>query len=287
MTASAAKASSPSPLGIIAGAGALPVEIADYCKTCQRGVAVVAFEQAHLTPPLAALPHAVVRLGAVGEALAFFRAQGVEEIVMAGSIKRPSLLGLRPDAAGARLMGRLGSSFFGGDDKILRTIIGFLEEEGFRVVGSQDVLGGAAQNGGALGKFAPHDDDLTDIAEGFQVAKTLGALDIGQAVIVERGYVLAVEAAEGTEAMIARAGKLKRAGMRAGVLVKAKKPGQETRADLPAIGPDTIVQLHAAGLAGVAVEKDGAVILQRDVLVERADSLGVFVFLAEAGEFAP
>jgi DUF1009 family protein len=263
-------------LGIIAGGGRLPAQLAEHCQSIGRDFFVLAFEESADIDAIRHVPHAVVRLGAVGEAIEQLKNAGAKELVMAGKVKRPSFLSLRPDAGGARLMARMGTAFFSGDDALLKAIVAFLEEEGFTVVGSDDLLGGLLAPVGILGKIRPSRQDETDIAHGLKVAKTLGELDIGQAVIVENGYVLGVEGAEGTDALIARCAELKREA-RGGVLIKAKKPAQEARVDLPTIGVLTVEKIHAAGFAGIAIEADGGIILDRDTMIERADALGIFV----------
>jgi DUF1009 family protein len=262
-------------LGIIAGSGRLPAQLIESCQAVGRAVFVLAFDNADMES-IRHVPHQQVRLGAVGEAIGHLRNAGVEEVVLAGKVKRPAFTSLRPDAMGAKLLARLGTAFFGGDDALLKVIVSFLEGEGFNVVGADDVLGALITPAGVLGKIAPDARAKADIAQGLKVAKELGALDVGQAVIVENGHVLGTEAAEGTDALIERCAGLRRE-LRSGVLVKAKKPGQESRVDLPAIGPDTVEKIHAAGLAGIAVEAAASLILDKEKTIARADALGIFV----------
>lgn len=262
-------------LGIIAGGGRLPFLLIETCKKEQRPFFVLALEESSNALAFADVPHSVVRLGAIGEALEQLRNAGVKELVMAGAVKRPSLFSLKPDAAGAKLLARMGTAFFGGDDAILKATVGFLEDEGFSVVGADTILGGLLTPKGALGKTKPSRQAETDIKIGIKAAKLLGERDIGQAVIVENETVTGEEDEHGTAALIARCAAQK--SKPSGVLVKAKKPQQESRVDLPSIGPDTIDQLHAAGLSGVALEADGSLILDKEKVIEKADALGIFV----------
>lgn len=264
-------------LGIIAGNGRLPAQLVAACRATGRACFVLAFEESAVHDTTLHAPHAVVRLGAVGEALERLRAAGVREVVLAGGIKRPSLASLRPDMAATRLLARLGKAFFGGDDALLKALIAFLEEEEFTVISAQDILQSLVAEDGVYGRITPTTQHHADIAKGITVAKQLGALDIGQAAIVENGAVLGVEAAEGTAALIARCASLRREPVRSGVLVKAKKPGQDERADLPAIGVDTVEAIHAAGFSGIAVEAGGSLILERERTIARANDLGVFL----------
>lgn len=264
-------------LGIVAGGGRLPLQLIESCKAAGRPYFVVALEGIADAKALAGEPHAVVRIGAVGESLEHFRKQGASQLVLAGHVKRPSLTSLRPDMVGARLLARLGTSLmFAGDDAVLKTVVAFLEEEGFSVVGAENVMNDLLTPHGKMGKVAPDARAEADIAQGIKVAMALGALDVGQAVVVEHGYVLGVEAAEGTDALITRCAALKRE-KKAGVLIKLKKPTQDNRVDLPAIGPDTVKAIAAAGFAGIAVQTGGSLMLDREALISQADALGVFV----------
>jgi DUF1009 family protein len=263
-------------LGIIAGKGQLPAQLIEACQQSGRDFFVLGFENSADPETIAHVPHAMVRIGAVGEALAHLKNAGVQDIVMAGNIKRPSFLSLRPDAVGTRLMARMGSAIFSGDDALLKALVSFLEDEGFKVVGSDEIIGGLLMPAGILSKTKPDKRASEDIQQGLRIARAIGGLDIGQAVIIENGYVLGVEAAEGTDALIQRCGNLRR-DMRSGVLVKVNKPGQEARVDLPAIGPVTVEQAHAAGLAGIAVEAGASLILDREKTIAKADMLGIFV----------
>ncbi len=263
-------------LGIIAGGGRLPLELAESCRSSGRPCFIIALEGAADIGVLHAFPHASVRLGAVGELLELLRREGVEEVVLAGGVKRPSIRALMPDAMGAKVIATLGLKLFGGDDALLKTIIRFFEQEGFRVIGADQVLSGLLAPKGLIAGPPPDNQASADIALGFRVAKALGALDIGQAVVVETNCVLAVEAAEGTDALIIRAAPLMREKQRA-VLIKARKPGQEARADLPAIGPSTLTGLYESGFLGLAVEAGGALLLDREELLRKAEAYGIFI----------
>lgn len=264
----------PPKLGIVAGGGVLPACLARRAARQGREVFVLALENHAAGEALGGFPHAWVRLGAAGRALALLREAEVEEVVLAGSVRRPSLAELRPDARAAALLAR--GALRRGDDGLLRTVIEALEGEGFRVLGAQDLAGGLLAPGGSLGRHRPGAEARADIARGVEVLAALGRVDIGQAVAVQAGVVLAVEAAEGTDALIARAAGLGRRGP-GPVLVKMAKPGQENRADLPAIGPATLRALAGGGFAGVAVEAGGCLLLERDEIVRLADRAELFV----------
>jgi len=159
---------------------------------------------------------------------------------------------------------------------LLSAIIKEFELEGFRVVGAHDILGSLLAPEGALGAIAPDAQGRADIERGLEVARALGGVDVGQAVVVQQGIVLALEAAEGTDALIERAGRLRGDGP-GGVLVKAAKPGQERRADLPTVGVSTVDACARAGLRGLAIEAGMALVIDRAAVSAAADAAGLFV----------
>ncbi|HZB90214.1 MAG TPA: UDP-2,3-diacylglucosamine diphosphatase LpxI [Stellaceae bacterium] len=262
-------------LGILAGAGELPLRIIEACRAADRPFFVLAFEGSADPAVAEGVPHAWIRLGAAGEGLRILRENDVAELVMAGGVKRPSVLQLRPDWRTAKFFARIGYRAL-GDDGLMRAVINELEQEGFRVIGLDSLLGASLAPAGPVGRHAPDEQARHDIAHGFRLIRALGALDIGQAVVVQQGLVLGVEAIEGTDALIARCAALKREGP-GGVLVKGVKPGQERRVDLPAIGPRTVAAAAAAGLRGIAVEAGSTILVDRAAIVAAADHAGLFV----------
>ena len=273
-------------LGILAGGGPLPGRVAAAAEAGGRAVFLVGLDGYAEPAVLAPFAHAWARVGAAGRILALLRAQNCRDLVLVGPVRRPSLLDLRPDAEGARLLARIGRAAFGGDDGLLAAVVRVLAEEGFRVLGAHEVLTEAVAPRGQLGRHAPDAAALADIARGVAVARALGAVDVGQGCVVQQGIVLAVEAIEGTDAMLARAAGLKRPGQ-GGVLVKLVKPGQDRRADLPTIGPATMTAAAAAGLRGVAVEAGGTLLTDRAAVVAAADAAGLFLLGIDPPEISP
>ncbi len=262
-------------LGIVAGGGGLPGRLIAACRECRRDVFVIALEGITDRDGLDGASHAWVHLGALERMIGLLREAAVEEVVLAGPVPRPSLRTLRLDKrALKRLVGLRPGAL--GDDRLLSLIVDELEGEDFRVVGVDTILTDLLAPEGAVGALEPDADARVDIAAGVRVARALGALDVGQAVVVQHGVVLGVEAIEGTDALLARCRDLRRGGP-GGVLVKLKKPGQERRADLPTIGPDTVANARAAGLSGIAVEAGNALIVDRAKVAEAADAGGLFV----------
>jgi DUF1009 family protein len=275
------QAEMPRRLGIIAGGGELPAKIAAAARAAGRPVFILGLEGFANAAVLAPWPHEIQRLGAAGRIVAALREHGCQDLVMIGPVRRPSLLDLRPDAEGAKLLARVGRAAFAGDDGLLAAVIRVLTEEGFRVIGAHDILREAVAPSGVLTRTAPDAQAMTDINRGVQVARLLGSADVGQGCVVQQGLVLAVEAVEGTDAMLARAGALRRDGI-GGVLVKLVKPGQDKRADLPTIGPDTVRHAAAAGLRGLAFEARATILAEREACLAAADAAGLFLIGLDA-----
>jgi UDP-2,3-diacylglucosamine hydrolase len=260
-------------LAVLAGSGPLPAQVIAAALAQGRPVFVLAFEGATDPDLVLDLPHHWVPLGAVGRAIDALRAAQVEEVVLIGAVQRPPLASL--DRRGMQLLARLGFARR-GDDQLLRLIVEELEREGFRVIGADALIGEVLAPEGPMTALVPDDEAMRDIALGMEVAERLGHLDVGQAAIVQQGSVLGVEAAEGTDALMVRCAGLRRAG-RGGVLVKVKKPGQERRADLPTIGPDTVRIAAETGIAGIAVQASHCLIIERPRVLAAAERAGLFV----------
>ncbi|MES2984768.1 MAG: UDP-2,3-diacylglucosamine diphosphatase LpxI [Pseudomonadota bacterium] len=265
-------------LGIIAGGGELPRTLIRACQELNRPYYVLALQDSadELTIALAGEQHSVIRMGAIGKALEILRANHVTELVLAGRVTRPKVSTLRPDLKGAKLLTRLGSQFLSGDNELLSGVIEFFEEEGFHVTGAEAIVKDLLAPEGMIGSIYPDKRAQSDIEIGARVARAIGALDIGQAVIIQNGLTLGVEAVEGTDGLITRCAPLKLED-KGGVLVKVKKPQQEKRVDLPTIGRSTIERIAECGFAGIAVEAGGSLILGRREVARLADALGVFV----------
>jgi DUF1009 family protein len=262
-----------SPLGILAGGGPLPGQVA---AAAGRPVFIVGFEGFAEPSVIGSYPHVLLRVGAAGRILAALRRQGVRDLVLAGPVRRPSILDLRPDAEGARILARIGRAAFAGDDGLLAAVVRVLGEEGFTVLGAHEVMTEAFAAPGLLTRAAPDATALADIARGVQVVRALGSVDVGQGCVVQQGIVLSLEAIEGTDAMLARSAAVARPGP-GGVLVKLVKPGQDRRADLPTLGPRTVAGAAQAGLRGIAFEADGTILLERAAMIAAADAAGLFL----------
>jgi len=262
-------------LGIVAGGGRLPRRLVESCRATGREVFVLALEGAAEPETVRGVPHAWCRMGAAVAGLSLLRQNNVTELVLAGSVRRPSLVTLRPDWRAAKLFARIGYRAL-GDDGLLSAIVNELEQEGFRVIAPDQLLGPEIVRAGPLGVIQPDPQSKADIEHGLRIARALGALDVGQAVVVQQGLVLGVEAIEGTDELLRRCAVLRREGP-GGVLVKVEKPGQERRTDRPTIGPRTVVLAAETGLLGIAVEANATIVIDRDEVIHSADRAGLFV----------
>jgi len=274
-----------STLGILAGGGPFPGRVAAAALAVGRRVFVVGLRGFAEQSVIGAFPHVLIRMGAAGEILAQLRAAGCTDLVLVGPVRRPSLMDIRPDTEGARIMARIGRAAFAGDDGLLAAIVRVLGEEGFRVLGAHEVLTEAVGPRGQMGRIAADAAALADIERGAAVVRALGQVDVGQGCVVQQGIVLAVEAIEGTDAMLSRAAGLTRPGP-GGVLVKLVKPGQERRADLPTIGPATLRAAASAGLRGIAFEAGGTLLTDRADCIAEADATGLFLIGIDANSAA-
>ena len=270
------------PLGIIAGLGELPVQVADAAVARGQGVYILrlkGFEE----PALERFPGAVNGLAEIGKAFKAFREAGCEQICFAGVVKRPDFKALKPDMKGMTLLPKAISAARKGDDALLTFMISVFEDEGFEVVGANEAAGNLAAPEGILAGSDPTEAQLLDLQKAAHVALEIGRMDIGQGAIVANGLVLCVEAQEGTDEMLRRCAELPQeirgvAEERSGVLVKRPKPQQERRIDLPTIGRKTVDGVAAAGLAGIGYEAEGALIVDVETVKARAEELGVFLF---------
>jgi DUF1009 family protein len=255
------------PIGLIAGSGRFPLLFAQAAARAGRRVVAVAHE-GETDPALEA--QAWVKLGQLGRIVEALRGAGCAEAVLCGGIRKPKLFDVRPDWLGIKVLARMRSF---GDDAALRAIAAGLEEEGLRIVSPLPFVPGLLAPPGPLGKKGFSGDQRADAAAGLSVARALGAADVGQTVVVKRGVVLAVEAVEGTDACIARGGALARGA----VVVKARKPQQDERFDVPSVGPRTVEALARAGCAALAIEAGVTLVLDRGDLVAAADAAGIAV----------
>jgi len=264
-------------LGIIAGGGAIPKMLIEHCRTTSRDFFVIAIKNNANDDLIFAddIPHKWVSIGTSAKGFKKLQEENVEEVVMIGTINRPTLSDLIPDFRTAKFFINVARKAL-GDDGILRAAIKEFEKDGFQVKGIHDVLPDILVPNGVLGKHKADKQALTDIKKGIEIATELGRLDVGQAVVVQQGLVLAVEGIEGTDKLISRSKDYHRKGV-GGVLVKLRKPQQDMRVDLPTIGPKTVENAAASGLRGIAIHEGNALIVDLEKTIEIANKNKIFI----------
>ena len=270
------------PLGIICGSGSIPLAVAAAVERRGRRVMLFALRGLVDARAVAAYPHCWIAIGQFGRFRRLACAEGCRDLVLVGGLVRPAIRQVRLDWATLVEMPRIIRAFRGGDDHLLTGIGRILEGDGFRLLGAHEVAPDITAPSGALGRHRPDAGAAADIARGFDMLAAMSPFDVGQAVVIGKGHVLAVEAAEGTDAMLQRVAALREAGRirlprGVGVLVKAPKQRQDRRFDLPSIGPDTVLHAAQAGLAGIAIVAGGTILAEPQRLVEAADANGLFV----------
>lgn len=275
-------------LGLIAGGGRLPLQVAEFCERAERPLFVVRLEGS-AGPELDRFDGLTSSPTQVGHILDALKRAGCKAVCLAGQVARPDFSKIRLDMKGTLMLPAMAAAAAKGDDALLRFFLGMFEKEGFRVEGATQVMDDLELGLGALGACEPDEDDMRDVEKALEAARVAGRFDIGQGAVVCDGLVLAVEAQEGTDAMLQRIPTLPEAlrgtpAERRGVLAKAPKPIQERRVDLPTIGVQTVENAAAAGLVGIAGEAHGLIVLDRDAVIEAADRLGIFIWGAKPHE---
>jgi hypothetical protein len=271
-----------SPLAIIVGGGSIPIAVAEGVE--RRGRRVVLFPMRGWADPAAVgkFKHYWLGLVQAGRFVRLARAEGCRDVVFVGSAARPPFRSLRIDWTTLRHVPRILRGYRGGDDHLISHVARIFEHHGFRVIAPHEVAPEILMPAGPVGSRSPLEGDQADIARGLALLQATGPFDMGQAAVVAGNHVLAVEAAEGTDAMLARIAELRAKGRIAtragiGVLVKAPKPQQDRRFDLPAIGPRTVEGVERAGLAGIAVVAGSTVIAEPAAVALAADKAKIFV----------
>jgi hypothetical protein len=269
-------------LGLIAGGGELPRAVAHAARADGRTVFVVPLLGSMTENWVQDFPHEFLSPGEPGRIIKALKAAGTGEVLLAGRVDRPKFNEMKLDAKGVLLLPKAIAAAKKGDDALLRFIVGICEDAGLRAISVAEAAPSLVAGEGPLGSLAPEPDHRDDIEMAFKIVHALGALDVGQAAVVCEGLALAVEAAEGTDAMLARIGALREtlrgtAQKRRGVLAKALKPTQDAKTDMPVVGVDTVKLAAEAFLAGIAVEAGAALILDKQAVAAEADRQGLFV----------
>jgi hypothetical protein len=263
-------------IGIIAGGGDLPALIASIYKKQGGQCFIALIENEGDQKLLADYAGKKFAIGQVGAVIEYFKKTEVKEIIIIGKISRPDLGSLKVDLAGSKLVANILKNKFLGDDNALKTVSALFESQGFKVISPKAILQLADYQVNNSTKKSPSGQDQVDIELGRKALTALGELDVGQSVIMEGGYTLGIEAAEGTDNLIKRCGLLRKKGQ-GGVLVKMSKLNQDTRLDIPTIGPETISCLAKHNFNGVAIEKDAVIVVNPAETWGLADEYGLFI----------
>jgi DUF1009 family protein len=283
MSAAASHAATGGRLAIIAGGGALPHHVAEAVRARGEDPFIIALSREAEEADWVGFDHSVLGIGDFANISRTFREEGIDRVVLSGWVRRrPEWRDIRPTLRTlAKIPAVLKTLVSGGDDAVLRMAMALIEASGAHVIGVHEVVPNLLAEPGPIGAVTPDADARRDIEAGIAAANALGALDVGQGAVAVGGRVVALEGAEGTDAMLERVVALKAEGRvssrRRGVLVKLCKPGQDLRADLPSIGPSTVALAERAGLAGIAVEAGRALVLERANVIDVADRSGLFV----------
>jgi DUF1009 family protein len=263
-------------LGIIAGGGPLPKYLAEHCQFNGREYFVIALVGNADERVLHALPIKWVRLGAAGKIIQSLKEQNVEEIVMVGAVRRPSIMTLFPDWRAVRLIFRIGSILLGGDNSLLTAIAEELERYGFKVTGVDELLSELLAPDGPFGKIRPDNQDLKFIQSGIQQAQIFCKQDTGQAIVIQNDVIIGTENRNGTDELIKRCRNTVSDHGKP-ILIKIKKPGQDRRVDLPTIGVRTVQLAAECGFSGIVVETGQTLVVDRVKVTKMADQSGLFV----------
>jgi DUF1009 family protein len=275
-------ASNTGPLAVICGGGSLPYVVARAAQKQGRRVILFGLRGSADPERISEFEHHWIDPWKSSGFLRETRLAGCCDVVLIGGVVRPALKDIRLDLATLRLLPRFVQAFRSGDDHLLSSVARLMEEHGYRLIGAHEVAPEILMPKGVLTGVRPTDVDRADILIGLKLLNATGPFDVGQAAVVCDGRVLAIEAAEGTDQMLVHLAELRRNGrVRArsggGVLVKAPKPAQDRRLDLPAIGPTTVDGVVAARLAGIAVIGEAAIVAEPQRVAAAADRAGIFV----------
>ena len=262
-------------LCVIAGGGILPRKVADNFDPSGERIFFLAFR--NITDPeiVAGRHHEWLELGEIQKAIDAMHRNNVGKVVMAGPIQRPALSSLALDTRALKMLAKGGLKVF-GDDGLLSLVAKEIEKEDIKIIGIEEILSGVLTKEGLLAGPAPTKNSWDDIKRGLHVLNNLGPCDVGQSVAVQEGLVLAVEAIEGTDKMIERAGGLKR-NVSGPILIKISKVNQDKRVDLPTAGPETVNNAIRAGFQGLALEANNSLLLDKDRVLKIAEKNAFFV----------
>jgi DUF1009 family protein len=274
------------PIAILAGAGQLPIELVKHLERMGQEYRILAF-RGFAAPELRRQAHADVDLLDLKTIMGLLDEWKPRAVSLVGAVRRPGFSALLGAYSLLRNRQEVKEVIARGDDQVLRGAVMLLEERGHRVVGAHELVPELVASSTLQGKRQPAEEDRRAIAIGLDLLNSLSAFDIGQAAIVAREHVLAIEGPEGTDRMLRRVRGLRRKwlGLRqrekGGVLIKAAKRGQDLRVDMPTIGPRTVSEAARAGLSGIAIGAGSTLVLDQEEALATADRLGLFLITVD------
>lgn len=267
------------PLAIFAGRGVLPKMLIDDCQKNGRKFVLFLLESEVYEIDYSAFSPVKLPYGAVENFLAIVRKNEIKNLVFIGAVTKPNFSQLKVDKKGAILLAKILANKILGDDAVLRTVINFFEKEGLKILAIDQLLNCVITKKSVLTSNQPSKENLDDIALAVKAIKSFSKFDIGQSVIIAQKQIIAVEALEGTDAMIRRCRDLQFDYKKNAVLVKMKKIGQSKKADLPTIGVATVRNCIAAGINGITIQANSTLVLEKDEMIKMANESGMFLMV--------
>lgn len=267
-------------LAIIAGEGALPGVL--YRHLTEQGESPLIVELEGFPSKIEGTTPIRFQVEHLGSLLADLKDRGVTDLCLAGRVQRPTLDPEAVDSATEPFVPGIVAAINSGDDGALREVLFIIEEFGFTLLAAHEVMPDLLPPPGVLTEAEPSKQDRVDATRAADILEALGAADIGQGCVVAGGQALAVEALGGTDWMLRSLARDRPVGPVGGILLKAPKPGQDLRADLPVIGPKTVTGVKAAGLSGIVIEAEGVMVLDRAEVIEACNAAGLFLWVRDA-----
>ncbi len=264
-------------LGIFAGRGVLPKMLIEDCQKKNRKFVIFLLESENYEIDYSPFNPIKLPYGAIEKFLATVKERGVKNLVFIGAVNKPNFSDLKVDKKGTLLLAKILANKILGDDAVLRTVFNFFEKEGVKILRIEQFLECVVSKQSTLTKLQPSKENLADIEIGVKAIKAFSQFDVGQSLVVAQKQIIAVEALEGTDAMISRCAGLKSDYKENAVLIKMKKAKQSTKADLPTIGVETIKNCAPAGIKGIAIQVNSTLVLNKEEAIRVADELGLFL----------
>lgn len=265
------------PIAIFAGRGQFPKILIDECIKKNRQFVLFLLNQENYEIDYSSYQPNVISYGEVERFLSILKQNNIKNIVFIGGVTKPNFSSLKVDKKGTILLAKIIANKILGDDAVLKTVINFFEKEGLKFLRIDEILDCVFSSRSTVTKIIPSQQNMVDIEIGIKAIKHFSKFDVGQSVVVAQKQIIAVEALEGTDEMIKRCKDLKIQYLENSVLIKMKKSSQTSKADLPSIGVDTIINCHQAKMAGIAIQANSTLVLNKQAVIDSANQLGLFL----------